>query len=253
MPKPSPGESRSTYISRCIREVMGEGTDQEAAVGKCEGMWSSYAGKAVEGELFDTAIGESADKGMDSPQIDPADTNVAFPTSPEEKIQARRELVGHIGADGGATMPRMPEEDMMAGKELALEQVDGSEDDLEWEEAVLGTPLPPEVEKEMHEMEESDVEKDQTRDQGGKFAPSSTAERLAAHRENAKPTEEEKRENRPNPFSHDAPPFNIGKELDKTLAVLSKATDELNEDNLGREVAHLGPVAGEIRRVVREK
>jgi hypothetical protein len=42
MPKPRAGESKSSYISRCVREVMGEGRDQKAAVGKCEGMWREY-------------------------------------------------------------------------------------------------------------------------------------------------------------------------------------------------------------------
>ena len=32
MPKPSPGESRSAYISRCVKVVMGEGADQRVAL-----------------------------------------------------------------------------------------------------------------------------------------------------------------------------------------------------------------------------
>lgn len=46
MPDVKPGESRSDYVSRCVVQVMGEGLDQRAALGKCEGMYDSYVNKA---------------------------------------------------------------------------------------------------------------------------------------------------------------------------------------------------------------
>jgi hypothetical protein len=47
MPKPRKGEKKNDYISRCVREVMGEGKDQDAALGQCFGMWND-AHKLVE-------------------------------------------------------------------------------------------------------------------------------------------------------------------------------------------------------------
>ncbi len=41
MPSVKKGESRSSYGSRCIPEVMKEGKSQKAAVGKCMGMYNS--------------------------------------------------------------------------------------------------------------------------------------------------------------------------------------------------------------------
>jgi len=42
MPKCSvkSGEDRNTFVSRCVKEEMDKGTDQEAAVGKCEGIYN---------------------------------------------------------------------------------------------------------------------------------------------------------------------------------------------------------------------
>lgn len=42
MPRPNPGEEKNAYISRCVRQVMGEGAEQKAALGKCFGMWDYY-------------------------------------------------------------------------------------------------------------------------------------------------------------------------------------------------------------------
>ena len=42
MPTPREGESRSDFVARCVPVAMGEGLDQDAAVGKCEGMYSSW-------------------------------------------------------------------------------------------------------------------------------------------------------------------------------------------------------------------
>jgi hypothetical protein len=41
MPSVKPGESRSDYVARCVPVCMKEGLDQKAAVGKCEGMYTS--------------------------------------------------------------------------------------------------------------------------------------------------------------------------------------------------------------------
>ena len=43
MPAVRPKESRNDYVSRCVPYVMKEeGLTQEQAVGKCEGMYTSY-------------------------------------------------------------------------------------------------------------------------------------------------------------------------------------------------------------------
>jgi len=39
MPTPNKGEERGHFVSRCVKEVMGEGRDQQAALGKCYGIW----------------------------------------------------------------------------------------------------------------------------------------------------------------------------------------------------------------------
>jgi hypothetical protein len=41
MPGVKKGEKRSEYVKRCVPEVMKEGRDQKAAVGKCMGMFNS--------------------------------------------------------------------------------------------------------------------------------------------------------------------------------------------------------------------
>ena len=43
MPAINPGESRNSYIPRCVSYVMKhEGLEQKAAVGKCEGMYDQH-------------------------------------------------------------------------------------------------------------------------------------------------------------------------------------------------------------------
>jgi hypothetical protein len=39
MPTPAKNEKKGEYISRCIKQVMGEGKTQDQAVGQCEGRW----------------------------------------------------------------------------------------------------------------------------------------------------------------------------------------------------------------------
>jgi hypothetical protein len=46
MPEPTKGESREDFVGRCVPAVMGEGVDQDAAVGKCEGIFDSHVAKA---------------------------------------------------------------------------------------------------------------------------------------------------------------------------------------------------------------
>jgi hypothetical protein len=45
MPTPKEGESRNDFVSRCVPIVMDEGETQEAAVGKCEGIYTSWKEK----------------------------------------------------------------------------------------------------------------------------------------------------------------------------------------------------------------
>lgn len=42
MPAVKTGESRKSYLSRAIPEIMSEGASQKAAVGKAEGMYNSH-------------------------------------------------------------------------------------------------------------------------------------------------------------------------------------------------------------------
>lgn len=43
MPDVKPGESRESYVSRCIAEITkSEGLDAKAAAGKCEGMYDEH-------------------------------------------------------------------------------------------------------------------------------------------------------------------------------------------------------------------
>lgn len=47
MPNLKPGESKTDYISRCVKEVMKEGATQEQALGKCYGMYNNFKKKSV--------------------------------------------------------------------------------------------------------------------------------------------------------------------------------------------------------------
>jgi len=54
MPKPKAGENRNDFVGRCVPIAMKEGLDQKAAVGKCEGVFSSHKrggiAKSMKGE-----------------------------------------------------------------------------------------------------------------------------------------------------------------------------------------------------------
>lgn len=46
MPNLKPGESKNSFISRCVREVMSEGKTQDEALGQCYGMFESQKKQA---------------------------------------------------------------------------------------------------------------------------------------------------------------------------------------------------------------
>jgi len=47
MPEPQANETRKSYISRCIAQLISkEGKSQEAAAGQCYGMWDHMKKKA---------------------------------------------------------------------------------------------------------------------------------------------------------------------------------------------------------------
>ena len=50
MPKPSKGESKKDYVSRCIPIVIGEGKPPKEAAGKCYGMYDYYKKKKKKGK-----------------------------------------------------------------------------------------------------------------------------------------------------------------------------------------------------------
>ena len=59
MPEVKPNESREEYVARCIPEVMKEGKDRKAAVGKCEGLYDEHH-KKKKSEVscrYDTVMG----------------------------------------------------------------------------------------------------------------------------------------------------------------------------------------------------
>ena len=44
MPNPRSGEKQSDFIGRCVKQVIGEGKDQQAALGQCYGVWRQHHG-----------------------------------------------------------------------------------------------------------------------------------------------------------------------------------------------------------------
>lgn len=60
MPTPHEAESKSDYISRCVKEVMGEGKTQEQAVGQCDGMWREHAGASTYKDFASAFVAERA-------------------------------------------------------------------------------------------------------------------------------------------------------------------------------------------------
>jgi len=56
MPKPGKGEKSSDFISRCVRQVIGEGKTQKQALGQCYGMLRQHRGKQVLRKRTATAI-----------------------------------------------------------------------------------------------------------------------------------------------------------------------------------------------------
>ena len=61
MPTVKSGESRNDFVTRCVPIVMGEGTDKDSAVGKCEGIYNSHVGKSspVKKQLFGKELKKS--------------------------------------------------------------------------------------------------------------------------------------------------------------------------------------------------
>jgi len=59
MPDPKEGESEQDFVSRCVPIVMGEGTDQDAALGACYGIYRN-ANKAM-GTVDTRAEGEEVE------------------------------------------------------------------------------------------------------------------------------------------------------------------------------------------------
>jgi hypothetical protein len=54
MPTPSEGEKQSDFIGRCVRQVMGEGKQQQAALGECYGIWRQHHGGTA--KLFSETV-----------------------------------------------------------------------------------------------------------------------------------------------------------------------------------------------------
>jgi hypothetical protein len=42
LPTPTKGEAKNHFVSRCVRMVMGEGKEQQAALGECFGIWRQH-------------------------------------------------------------------------------------------------------------------------------------------------------------------------------------------------------------------
>lgn len=52
MPNLEKGESKNSFVSRCVREVMSEGKTQDQALGQCYGMFDSQKKKASASVIF---------------------------------------------------------------------------------------------------------------------------------------------------------------------------------------------------------
>jgi len=47
MPEVRKGEKQSDYISRCVKQCMAEGLNQQQALGKCYGLYRQYKRKNI--------------------------------------------------------------------------------------------------------------------------------------------------------------------------------------------------------------
>jgi hypothetical protein len=57
--QPAEGESKNTFLSRCIKSAMDEGIEQDKALGKCYGIWNEKrdSADAKGGEVESTLSG----------------------------------------------------------------------------------------------------------------------------------------------------------------------------------------------------
>jgi DNA topoisomerase-1 len=71
MPTPKPGEKEEDYIPRCVREVMGEGSTQQQALGKCYGMFREHQHKVAECHaqaIRDETLAQADKLGIQNPE-----------------------------------------------------------------------------------------------------------------------------------------------------------------------------------------
>ena len=66
MPTPGENESKSDYIARCVKEVMGEGKDRDQALGQCYGMWREHKGESAYADFAEALMRAHASPAYDA-------------------------------------------------------------------------------------------------------------------------------------------------------------------------------------------
>jgi hypothetical protein len=98
MPKPTAGESQSHFISRCVKEVMGEGKEQKAALGQCYGTWrSSHGGTA---KIFSEVMKQQPSVG--AVHVQSAAHRRRQRQQALQQAEDRKKKPGQNGSNGGA-------------------------------------------------------------------------------------------------------------------------------------------------------
>jgi hypothetical protein len=98
MPTPRAGEKQSAFIGRCVKQVMGEGKEQKAALGQCYGVWRQHHGGKA--KLFCETI-----KDQPTPQSGHSETALGNARRRKKQrqlaIQAAAQRAKKPGQNGG--------------------------------------------------------------------------------------------------------------------------------------------------------
>ena len=112
MPTPSEGEEQSHFISRCVRQVMGEGKEQKAALGQCYGVWRQHRGRS--GGTATPARGSAklfSEVMKQQPGIGAVHAQTAIGNAERRRRQQRRQAI----MDAAARVKKPGEQDEGAG------------------------------------------------------------------------------------------------------------------------------------------
>jgi hypothetical protein len=116
MPEPRDGEKQTAFISRCVKQVMGEGKEQKAALGECYGIWRQkhptnklfldVYKQTVQGVHQQTAIGNENDRKRRSFNAVVATQSVSTKRpdveerDPDENEEAEQDIVRGVKPNG---------------------------------------------------------------------------------------------------------------------------------------------------------